>query len=148
MNHNQAILKMVELLGKKFIENDKRGIQLQELLHFNSFSELMLLSELGRTEPMSTQELLRGIELDRGILDTLIKNLMARKLIYKEKDEDDKRKAYIGLTDQGKEQVLIFRRIEEEAMQFVMKDMSINEQKAILKFLSRINQLTVDKYEE
>lgn len=148
MNHNLAILKMVELLGKKFIENDKRGIQFEELLHFNSFSELMLLSELGRTERMSTQELLRGIELDRGILDTLIKNLIARKLVYKEKDEDDKRKAYIGLTDQGKEQVLIFRKVEEEAMQFVMKDMSVNEQKAILKFLSRINQLTVDKYEE
>lgn len=148
MNHNLAILKMTELLSKKFIENDKKGLRLEGLMYFNGFSELMLLSELGRTERMSTQDLLKVIELDRGILDTLIKNLTMRKLIYKEKDEDDRRKAYIGLTDQGKEQMEIFRRIEEEAMQFVMKDMSVNEQKAILKFLSRINQLTVDKYEE
>lgn len=148
MNHNLAILKMTELLSKKFIEKDKKGVQLEGLMHFNSFLELMLLNELGRTERMSTQDLLKVIELDRGVLDTQIKNLSMRRLIYKEKDEDDKRKAYIGLTDQGKEQVEVFRKIEEDAMQFVMKDMSINEQKAILKFLSRINQLTVDKYEE
>lgn len=148
MNHNLAILKMTELISKKFMENDKKGVQLEGLMYFNSFLELMLLGELGRVERMSTQDLLKVIELDRGVLDTQIKNLSMRKLIYKDKDEDDRRKAYIGLTDQGKEQVAIFRKIEEEAMQFVMKDMSINEQKAILKFLSRINQLTVDKYEE
>lgn len=148
MNHNLAILKMTELISKKFIENDKKGVQLEGLMYYNSFLELMLLSELGRTERMSTQDLLKVIELDRGVLDTLIKNLSMRKLVYKEKDEDDRRKAYIGLTNQGKEQVQIFRKVEEDAMQFVMKDMSVNEQKAILKFLSRINQLTVDKYEE
>ncbi len=148
MNHNLSILKMVEILVKKFIEHDKAGIQLEKSAYFNSFSELILLNELDRAQRTSTQDLLKVIELDRGIFDTLIKNLLARKLIYKEKDEVDKRKAYIGLTDQGKEQVLIFKRIEEDSMQFVMNDMSINEQKAILKFLSRINQLTVDKYEE
>lgn len=148
MNHNQSILKMVEILIKKFIEKDKAGIRVDELSQFNSFSELVLLNELGRIERIGTQDLLRIVELDRGILDTLMKHLMARNLIYKEKDEVDKRKAYIGLTDQGRLQLESFRRIEEESMQFVMHDMSINEQKAILKFLSRINQLTVDKYEE
>ncbi len=148
MNYNQSILKMVEILIKKFIEKDKAGVQVDEFSHFNSFSELVLLNEVGRFDRIGTQDLLRILELDRGILDTLMKHLMARNLIYKEKDEVDKRKAYIGLTDQGRLQLERFRKIEEESMQFVMHDMSINEQKAILKFLSRINQLTVDKYEE
>lgn len=147
MNHYLAILRMLEILIKKFIEHDKRGVGLQsnEVL---SFSEMMLLIELSRCDRMTTQELLSFFPLERGIMSTLLNRLISQGLITKEKDEQDKRKTYYTLTAQGK---ICFKAIETqeiEALEFVMKDMSINEQKAILKFLSRINQLTVDKYEE
>lgn len=147
MNHYLAILRMLEILIKKFIEHDKRGMALQvnEVL---SFSEMMLLIELSRCDRMTTQEILSYFPLERGILSTLLTRLVSRGLVYKEKDEQDKRKTYYTLTNQGRNCFKAIEVQEIEALEFVMKDMSINEQKAVLKFLSRINQLTVDKYEE
>lgn len=148
MNHHQSIMRMVEILIKKFIEHDKSGLKLADPLQPFSFSELMVLLEISRNGPMTAQELLRVFQVDRGILGTIISHLSTQQLIEKEKDESDKRKVYLSLTEAGHSYAAQLKSIEDSALQFVMTDMTVNEQKAILKFLSRINQLTVEKYEE
>ncbi len=148
MNYHQSIMKMIEILIKKFIEQDQSGIKISEKLQPFSFSELMILVELSRTECMTTQELLKSLQVDRGIMSTLINRLMAQKLLEKSRGGKDKRKSYVMLTELGRQYFDQVNVSENEAFQFVMNDLSINEQQAILKFLSRINQLTVGKYED
>lgn len=148
MNHHQSIMRMVEILIKKFIEHDKSGLKVADPLQPFSFSELMVLLELCRNGPMTAQELLKTFQVDRGILNTMISHLISQQLIEKEKDEADKRKIYLSLTEAGRSYAQQLLAVEESALQFVLTDMSVNEQKAVLKFLSRINQLTVEKYEE
>ncbi len=148
MNHNQSIIRMVEILIKKFIEYDKLGFSAQPGSAPLTFTEMMILVELSRNARMTTQEILKHFQLDRGIMSTQLNRLSSQGLICKEKDELDKRKTYYTLTDKG---CACFEHIEareNEALDFVMMDLSVNEQKAILKFLSRINQLTVEKYSE
>lgn len=139
---------MVEILIKKFIEQDKAGMVIAAQYGPFSFSELMILIELSRTERMTTQEILKHFQLERGILGTLLNRLTAQNLIGKEKDSEDRRKTYYVLTEIGHECIQAAMQSESEIFEFVMMDMSINEQKAILKFLSRINQLTVEKYSD
>lgn len=148
MNYNQSIMKMAEILAKKFIEHDKSGMSVAKHSQPFSFSEWMVLIELSRNERMTHQALLSNFQIDRGIMATVIKRLVSQQLIQKDRDDEDKRKVYISLTAAGKKIAEGLSLIEDEALQFVMKDLSVNEQKAILKFLSRINQLTVDKYDD
>lgn len=148
MNHNQSIIRMVEILIKKFIEYDKQGFSILPNGASLTFAEMMILIELSRNRRMTTQELLKHFQLDRGVMSTQLNRLTSYGLISREKDEVDRRKIYYALTDQGHTCYKNIETREYEALDFVMMDLSVNEQKAILKFLSRINQLTVGKYEE
>lgn len=148
MNHNQSIIRMVEILIKKFIEYDKQGFSILPSGASLTFAEMMILIELSRNTRMTTQELLKHFQLDRGVMSTQLNRLTSYGLISREKDEVDRRKIYYALTETGDRYVQTIAQNEAGIFEFVMMDMSINEQKAILKFLSRINQLTVEKYSE
>lgn len=148
MNYNQSILRMMEIISKKFIEIDKAGISTMGTAQDHSLTDLLVLLELKSMGKMTTQELHKSFSVDRGIINTIVARLMTQGLVKKERDELDKRKAYLSLTLQGESLYEVVKEGEKQAVEFVMKDFSINEQKAVLKFLSRVNQLTVGKYEE
>lgn len=148
MNYNQSILRMMEIISKKFIEIDKTGLSGISQIHSHGLSDLLVMLELKNNGKMTTQELHKSFSVDRGIINTIIARLMTQGFVKKERDASDKRKAYLSLTEMGELCYLSLKDAENTALEFVMKDFSINEQKAVLKFLSRVNQLTVDKYDE
>lgn len=148
MNYNQSILRMMEIISKKFIEIDKTGLSGISQIHSHGLSDLLVMLELKNTGKMTTQDLHKSFSVDRGIINTIVARLMTQGYVKKERDAADKRKAYLSLTDSGEQCYEMLKELEQTALDFVMKDFSINEQKAVLKFLSRVNQLTVEKYEE
>lgn len=137
---------MMEILTRKFMHFDKSGMKLPKTMVKFSFMDLMVLIELKKNGKSTTQELIGFFEVDRGIMTTVVSRLVSLGLIDKVKDDKDRRKTYIYLTDLGEQFYKELEDQEQMALYFVLKDMSINEQKAILKFLSRVNQLTVEKY--
>ncbi len=148
MNYKKSILKMVEIIMKKFLELDRTGIKGLSSAQSLNLSDLLVLMALDKNVKMTTQDLHKSFRLDRGIINTIVARLMTQGLVAKEKAQLDKRKAYLSLTEMGRQVLEKFEVSEGEALDFVFKDFSINEQKAVLKFLSRVNQLTVDKYAE
>lgn len=139
---------MTEVILKKYMELEKTGVKGLSQTQVYNMSELLIITEIAKNGKLTTQDLHLSFQLDRGIINTIIARLMTQGLLKKQKDEEDKRKAYLSLTEAGQLFYQQFKGVQNDALDFVMKDFSINEQKAVLKFLSRVNQLTVGKYEE
>lgn len=148
MNYSQSILKMTEVILKKYMEIEKTGIKGLTPNQSYNMSELLMVMEIDKNGRLTTQDLHLSFQLDRGIINTIVARLMTQGLLKKQRDEEDKRKAYLSLTETGEAFLKQFKQAESEALDFVVKDFTVNEQKAVLKFLSRVNQLTVGKYEE
>lgn len=147
MNYFESILRMMEIVVRKFVHYDKSGMKFQQNLTEFSFMDLIVLIELKQHGQSTTQELIGFFEVDRGIVTTVINRLCSLGLVEKKKDDKDRRKTYIFLTEAGEQLYEEISEAEKLGLSFILKDMTINEQKAILKFLSRVNQLTVDKYD-
>lgn len=148
MNYNQSILRMTEVILKKYMEIEKTGVKGLSLNQVYNASDLLIIMEIAKHGKLTTQDLHLSFQLDRGIINTIVARLMTQGLLKKQRDESDKRKAYLSLTEMGEGFFKQFKQAENEALDFVLKDFTVNEQKAVLKFLSRVNQLTVGKYEE
>jgi DNA-binding MarR family transcriptional regulator len=84
--------------------------------------------------------------LDRGIISTSISKLTKGKYVEKMRSPQDGRVYLLELTSEGR---VLFEKLyeqEQELIGFMMESSTINEQKAVLKFLSRVNQTMVGKY--
>jgi DNA-binding MarR family transcriptional regulator len=119
---------------KLHVHGDKEGFTIRE-----SF----FIVELGAHDYMTFNQIEQSLEIDRKTLVALISRLQKRKVINKRISETDKRQFWIELTDKG-------QRIREELteqgqqlMAFALKDLTINEEKAVLKFFSKLHQTTV-----
>lgn len=77
----------------------------------------------------------------------LLHEFMRAGLIEKKVHPEDARKRELFLTVKGRVQQERIRSALQEKMDYVLKDMTVNEEIAVLKFISKINQLTVEKFE-
>lgn len=146
MNYLESILRMMEIISRKFVQYDKSGMKMNGSSIQFSFMDLLVIIELTKNGKSTMQELLGFFDVDRGIMTTVVNRLGAAGFLVKDKDTQDKRKTFIQLTVLGEQLYQEIAESEREALGFVLKEMTINEQKAVLKFLSRVNQLTVDKF--
>lgn len=117
---------------------DKEGFTIRE-----SF----FIVELGDHEYMTFAQIETSLEIERKTLIALISKLQKRKIIEKNVSEEDKRRFQIHLTDKG-------YKIREELMEqgkdlmaSVLKDLTINEEKAVLKYCSKLLQTRVSSPE-
>ncbi|BEP27937.1 MarR family winged helix-turn-helix transcriptional regulator [Helicovermis profundi] len=136
----------VKLLHK-MVSFDKNKIKYANKNEKFSVLDLLILNEVGENKSISGLDLLKRIEIDRGIVTTSLNHLINLNYIIKEKNNEDKRKYNLNFTKEG---VNIFNKLSKrrsDTLEFVLKDMSVNEQKTILKFLSKVNQLTVEKFD-
>lgn len=65
----------------------------------------------------------------------------------KREDPEDKRRRELILTEKGRREKEKLSGIIHETIDMILSDFTVNEEIAVLKFVSRINQLTVDKFE-
>lgn len=143
--------KEIDLLSrkivKKFVKYDREGLKIDDLNGKFSFFDVSVLNCIAEHEGIVVQDLIRELDMDRGVIATCIGNLVSKGYIDKRKSEEDKRKFILTLTDKGRRAQSQIIDKEEALLNFVLNDMSINEKKAVLKFLSKVNQTTVPRYE-
>jgi len=136
-NEIAKIFKMLMLKYETKIVTSKKNTR--KLEHF-SVVELRLLEYLREKGLVKQNELFEIIDYKRSKLLSVIKKLMDVGYISRLADEADKRSTFIMLSEKGKQVMLTYDQNESEFLDFVLKDMTINEEKAIVKFLSKINQ--------
>lgn len=139
-NYYNEINQMIEKIAHKVLISDKKKFKIGRKNQEFSLLEMLIIKKIGNNEMKSIYELVKETEIDRGLMAPMIKNLVIGGYIEKEKAKEDKRISMVKLTKSGKE---IYDEIivsQKEFFEFVLNDVTLNEEKAILKFLSKINQ--------
>lgn len=139
-NYYNEINQMIEKIVHKVLISDKKKFKIGRKNQEFSLLEMLIIKKIGNNEMKSIYELVKETEIDRGLMAPIIKNLVIAGYIEKEKAKEDKRVSMVKLTMSGKE---IYDEIivsQKEFFEFVLSDVTLNEEKAILKFLSKINQ--------
>ncbi|SKC55252.1 MarR family winged helix-turn-helix transcriptional regulator [Maledivibacter halophilus] len=139
-NYYNEINRMIEKIAHKVLISDKRKFKVARKNQEFSLLEMFIIKKIGKNEIKSIYELVKEMEIDRGLVTSIIKKLVITGYIKKEKAQEDKRVNMLRLTVSGKE---IYNEIivgQQEFFEFILSDVTLNEEKAILKFLSKINQ--------
>ena len=135
-NYYHQIYEYIEKLTYLLMKEDKRGnvvgdesLQLMDLL-------VMVLIDTG--SEASIQKLVTETGLKRNDLVAAVKRLTERNMLRKENAEQDRRIQKLLLTDMGKEMLAKFRNEKQTQLFELLNEFTFNEEKAILKFLVKI----------
>lgn len=146
-NYTREISHMMDRMLIKIMSQDKKGFYPNDLMHRMSLLDILVIKMIGESKDMQLNALIRTLELDRNLIDVSVRNLIGLKLIMKKTGERDKREKYLALTQSGE---LIYEKLlsaQLSEMEFVLNDITINEEKTILKFLSKIVQYHTEKFD-
>lgn len=105
-----------------------------------SILEIDLLERLSNVDEVTQKELVNGFEFKRAKSEACVKRLLKARLIKKVTNPKDKRSNWLVLSESGKKLLNNYQVHEDAFITFVLKDMTVNEEKTIVKFLSKINQ--------
>lgn len=137
------INEYLQKLVKSILMYDKEGIILEgDTL---SIIELLVLKFLGDEGEKKMYEIIEGLSIDRNSLVTIVNNLQQRKYITKIKSLEDKRVQILDLTDKGKKAFKDITYKEKDILFSLLNDFSFNEEKAVLKFLVKLDMLGKEK---
>jgi DNA-binding MarR family transcriptional regulator len=145
-SYRESIERMLEKIVTKILRYDRISFSVDSNPLKVTLVELWILRELGK-QSASIQELTERFDLNRDLVSRSIQQLERNAMVEKETVEGDRRIRRIHLSAAGQELLKSWNHHEKDHFDYVLADMTVNEQKAVLKFLSRINQLTVGKYD-
>jgi MarR family transcriptional regulator, organic hydroperoxide resistance regulator len=107
--------------------------------------EYALLQELKRREGQTFQEIMESTGRSRNEVTAMVRRLIKQQLIQKGPASEDRRVRRLILTKMGS---YIVKKIETQSLQMltgILDDFSFNEEKAVLKFLVKLDMLTRNK---
>jgi len=131
----KRIMKQLMLVYETRITSDKN----RKLEHFGAV-ELMLLEYLQENDHVTQNDLFEIMPLRRNKLVGLIKKMLSTGYLDRVDNPNDKRSNYLVIGAKGFDIMASYGKHEEVFLDFVLKDMTINEEKTIVKFLSKIQQ--------
>jgi len=134
---NQMINKILEKGVLK--KNEETAILPKGVTLLNFY----ILKKINSGDGVILTDLRDEFGIDYNKIRKEISSLENLALIKRKEDPKDKRRKYIQVTQQGKNRITTLDKLLEDKLQFVINNFSVNEEKAVLKFLSRINQLTL-----
>ncbi|WP_168198351.1 transcriptional regulator, SarA/Rot family [Crassaminicella thermophila] len=142
-NYYNEINKMIDKLMHKVLVYDRKGFKIGGNIEDLSLLDIHVLRNIGQVESKKIYELIEDMEMDRGLIASVTKKLILKGYIIKERSIEDKRVYILKLTEQGREMYEKILQVQNNLLEFLLSDVTLNEEKAILKFLSKINQTTL-----
>jgi len=146
-NYTSEIRTMMEKVTTILMMYERKGFVVETVPFAITLSEWMVIKYISGHRSASISELAEAFDMDRGMITTLLSKYLKNECIIKERSIEDKRSFMIKLTERGIKlcEEMILK--ENEMLQFVLDEVTINEEKGILKYLSKITQLTVGKHQ-
>lgn len=142
-NYYYEIGTIMSKFFKKFFIMNNEGIKLANFSYKFTFQEIVLIMEIGKYEIIFLKDLINVFENDRKFVLPIINKLTQEGFLEKKKSEIDKRIVEIKLTKAGNTAYETSKERGGELLEFLLRDLSINEEKAVLKYFSKILQTTV-----
>lgn len=146
-NYSREIAHLLDRLYIKTLSQDKKGYYKKNLKVKLNLAEVLLLKQVGERGEVKLNHLINVLEVDRNFLTTTIKRLIGLKILVKTPDEADGRGQIISMTPSGKELYDALMEEQQKELAFILNDITINEEKTALKFISKIVQYHTEKYE-
>ena len=138
---------MLDRLNTKILTQDKSGYYRKHLKVELNLAEVLILKQLGEHGDIKLNQLIKNLEVDRNFLNTTLKRMMTLKLIHKTPDPSDGRSQVVGMLQAGRELYHELLKQQQQELDFVLNDITINEEKTVLKFISKLVQYHTEKYE-
>lgn len=145
-HYYQEIDKYLKKAIQSVISLEKRGAKNGRVPI--TLSETLVVRELGKNGPKKIYEMIESLHLDRNTLVSITKNLQLEGYVEKGRSPDDKRSANLSLTSRGEELYRALQEREEELLNVLLEDFSINEEKTVLKFLVKLDLLRRGKLQD
>jgi DNA-binding MarR family transcriptional regulator len=142
-NYYKEINKMIERLVHRVLIYDRTGFKSGMKAETLSLLDVYILKKIGEVESKKIYELVHEMEMDRGIVASSTNKLVSCGFVEKQKSQEDKRVFILRLTEEGRHLWEKNQGVHAELLNVVLGDVTLNEEKAILKFLSKMNQRTL-----
>lgn len=137
--YSNEIIQMVnKLLRKKTFNSDGGTYNFNDL----DLSRYYYLKLINQSDQITLTDISNTLDRPFNDVRKEISLMIKDDYLIKEPMVNDKRKKRLLLTQKGQLELEVFNEDLEEIISFIIKDFSVNEEKAVLKFLSRMNQLT------
>lgn len=132
-----SVLSRVTRIAKH-LDRLRRGVFSRHGVDVWEFDVLATLRRSGEPYQLSPSELMDQTMVTSGAMTNRIQRLLARKLVTREQDLDDGRRAVVGLTPVGKE--LVDRALDDLLQQerAVLSDLSSGERTELAALLRRL----------
>jgi DNA-binding MarR family transcriptional regulator len=124
------------------IESDvlkERGVKL-------SMTEVHVLEAIKNTEDPTMGNVANKLRITMGTLTTSVNVLVKKSYVNRYRDEKDRRKVYLKLTDQAKDVLVIHDEFHEEMVSSLLKDLNLEKDKILLKSLENISNYFKQRY--
>jgi len=146
-NYTREIAHMLDRLNTKTLSQDKEGFYKNHLKANINLLEMLIIKQIGEHGDIRLNQLIKVMEVDRNLVTTTLKRLIGLKLLQKKPDGTDGRGQIVSMTLLGSELYQDLLKQQQLELDFILNDVTINEEKTILKFISKMVQVHTDKYE-
>ncbi len=146
-NYTREIAHMLDRLNIKTVSQDKEGYFRNHLKVKINLLEMLMIKQIGEHGEIRLNQLIKVMEVDRNLVTTTLKRLIGLKLLQKKPDGIDGRGQIISMLPLGRELYQDLLKEQQLELDFILNDVTINEEKTILKFISKMVQVHTDKYE-
>lgn len=143
-NYTKEIRNMMEKVGLFILGEDKLGFYKSALGEGYSMMDIYLILFVAGGE-RSLGDVVRHFGISRNMVNSAVDGLVKRDVLKKGMGESDARQRVLSLTQKG---ALIYEKLVRERnreIEFMLEEATINEEKAILKFLSKYTQFRIKK---
>lgn len=142
MNYYDEINGMIDQWIQGILTADRKGFKVGVKGDVLSVFEFHMLKKIGDGENKKLYELVDEMDVDRGIIASSIKKLILGGYVVKEKSKEDKRVTLLRLTSGGRSILQNKIQTHRDYLNGVLSNVSLNEEKIILKFLKKINEVS------
>ncbi|MBM7561356.1 MarR family winged helix-turn-helix transcriptional regulator [Fusibacter tunisiensis] len=146
-NYSKEITHMMDRLYVKLLSQDRNGLYKETIYPKLNLMEFLMIKKIGEAGTIRLNKLIDLMEVDRNLVTTTVKKLSTLRLLKKNPDVLDGRIQCISLLPEGDVLYNRILEIQKEEIDFVLNEITVNEEKAVLKFISKIVQFHTDKYE-
>jgi DNA-binding MarR family transcriptional regulator len=106
-----------------------------------SLPEVRIMYELYNNADLTASDIIALIDIDKGYLSRILKNLQKNKLITKVGSSTDKRVAVLQLTSKGKKEFEVLNNSSDRQVETIFKNLSQKECEELIQKMLGIQQL-------
>ena len=111
-----------------------------------SMNEMHVLEAIQKTGDPAMSNIAKRLRVTVGTLTTSVNRLVEKGYATRKREEEDKRKVIISLTDKAREVLKIHDNFHEEMLDALFEDMNLAEDEVLLQSLENLSEYFKNKY--